>query len=327
MAYRALNFDPTARNSGWRRMFRVEARSGLVSEVSSQLDAIQPECRVYAEGDSWFDKFTPFGARGTNLLDALRVPKLTAVVDVAHIGDLIEEMVGGGQAAQTEVLLDFFPFDAILLSAGGNDLRALFAREFSRAPQGWTLQKVRELVDPALHGLELAPVVANLRKFVALRDHSALNAQTPIFLHGYDYIQPRPAGAEIFKGSRIGGGPWLHPLLVAMKFNTAQMRAVTDAVIDALNEELAKLCTPGSNVVFIDQRGLLTPAAPDTTGPDADWADEIHPGDGGYAKVARERWDVLLAEALGWRGPTVAARDPGRVSMAGDPSVFDGWTA
>lgn len=327
MDHRALTFDPTASRSGWRRMFRVEARSGVVSDVSAQLDAIQPECVVYAEGDSWFDKFTPFGERGTNLLDALRVPKLTAVVDVAHIGDLIEEMVSGGQSRQTATLLDFFDFDAILLSAGGNDLRGLFARAFAEAPRGWTLRKVRELVDPALHGLELAPIVADLEKFVRLRDRSRRNADTPIFLHGYEYLQPRPAGAEIFRGSRIGGGPWLHPLLAAMNFNDAQMRAVADAVIDALNGELQKLCTASDNVIFIDQRGLLTPAPAGSTGLENHWGDEIHPSDAGYARLARERWDVLLAREFGWDGDTVAAHDPGKVSMAGDPSVFDGWRA
>ncbi|MET0937376.1 MAG: hypothetical protein ABWX83_15380, partial [Luteibacter sp.] len=49
------------------------------------------------------------------------------------------------------------------------------------------------------------------------------------------------------------------------------------------------------------QRGLLTAAAAGSDGPDADWADEIHPSQAGFAKLARNRWDVALSTALGWK--------------------------
>ena len=301
MTYQAMTVDPRSQpHAPWRGLFRVEANSGLVSDVSRGLDAIQPEKTVYAEGDSWFDKFTPVGLRGTNLLDALRAPFLTAVVDVAHIGDEIHEMVSGRQERQTRTLMRYFRFDAILLSAGGNDLRALFEREFVERTRPWTKPEVMELVHRSRHRDFFLPVIQDIGRFFDLRDDSALNGSTPILLHGYDYLQPRPAGAQVFAGTRLGTGPWLYPMLRRANLDAVQMRAVADAVIDELNEQLEDFCATRSNVTFIDQRGLLTPAAPGTEGRNNDWMDEIHPADRGYAKLARQRWDVLLAQKLEW---------------------------
>jgi hypothetical protein len=64
-----------------------------------------------------------------------------------------------------------------------------------------------------------------------------------------------------------------------------------------LQKVIAKL----ANVHVIDQRGLLTPAAPHTSGADGDWLDEIHPTKEGFTKLARNRWDVPLSRALGWQ--------------------------
>jgi lysophospholipase L1-like esterase len=334
MTYQAMRLDPrTSPRAPWRALFRVEANSGLVSDVARGLEAIQPEKAVYAEGDSWFDKFTPIGVPGTNLLDALRAPFLTAVVDVAHIGDEIREMVAGRQARQTRALLQLFSFDAILLSAGGNDLRALFEREFVERTRPWSRAEVMELVHRSRHRDFFQPVVREIGRFFDLRDASRLNGATPILLHGYDYLQPRPAGAPVFAGTRLGTGPWLFPLLRRANLDGAQMRAVADAVIDELNEQLEDFCATRANVTFIDQRGLLAPALPGSEGPSHDWMDEIHPNDRGYAKLARQRWDVLLAQKLGWdfAAEDLQVAEPGNtLSTAVDDvmpaeALFAGW--
>jgi hypothetical protein len=180
MTYQAMTVDPRSHpHAPWRGLFRVEANSGLVSDVSRGLEAIQPERAVYAEGDSWFDKFTPIGVRGTNLLDALRAPFLTAVVDVAHIGDEIHEMVSGRQERQTRTLMRFFRFDAILLSAGGNDLRALFEREFVERTRPWTKPEVMELVHRSRHRDFFLPVIQDIGRFFDLRDDSRSTAARP----------------------------------------------------------------------------------------------------------------------------------------------------
>jgi lysophospholipase L1-like esterase len=295
---------------GWRRMLRVDTVGGNVNVVIDAIRELLPEKLVYAEGDSWFDKFTPIPMSGTNLLDAIRTPFLTAVVDVAHIGDEARDMVRGHQARQTKAMFNLFDFGAILLSAGGNDLKNVFADLFAAkamADEGvaspFQPQDLDRLATPSTFTEFFAEVVRNIGRFVDLRNaaRSAVTRQAPIFLHGYDYLQPRPAGATIFAGSRIGRGPWLHPALVAAGLDDAQMRSTADAIVDELNRQLAAVIAPLDNVHVIDSRGLLIPAAAGSTGDDADWLDEIHPNAAGFTKLARNRWDVPLSRALGWQ--------------------------
>lgn len=102
---------------GWRPMFRIETVSGDTSVVANALQ-MGAERLVYAEGDSWFDKFTPIPANGTNLVGSILTPFGTAVVDVSHIGDEVRDMVRGHQARQTAAMFKLFDFRAILPSAG-----------------------------------------------------------------------------------------------------------------------------------------------------------------------------------------------------------------
>ncbi|GEM_PF-6843119 len=294
---------------GWRRMIRIDSVGGDVGEVIKATNDFLPDRLVYAEGDSWFDKFTPLPSSGTNLLDAIRTPFLTAVVDVAHIGDEVRDMVRGHQARQTSAMFKLFGFQAILLSAGGNDLKNVFADLFAtkaRVNEGlaspFQPQDLGRLADPASYAEFFEDVVRNIGRFVDLRDSAKdeVTRAAPIFVHGYDYLQPRPASAQIFAGSRIGKGPWLYPSLKAAGLSDAQMRAAADAIVDEMNLQLQQVIAKLPNVHVIDQRGLLTPAAPGTTGADADWLDEIHPTKEGFTKLARNRWDVPLSQALGW---------------------------
>lgn len=303
----AVMADPA---TGWRRLIRIDSAGGDVSEVIKATNDFLPQRLVYAEGDSWFDKLAPLPAQGSNLLDAIRTPYLTAVVDVARIGEEVRDMVRGHQARRAREMFKLFSFQAILLSAGGNDLKNTFADLFAtqalanegfRSPfQSMDLDR---LAAPASYGEFFGDVIRNIGRFVDLRD-SAGNAGTraaPIFVHGYDYFQPRPATAQIFAGSRVGAGPWLHPAMKAAGLADAQMREAADAVVDELNRQLQAVIAGLPNVHVIDQRGLLAPAAPNSCGPNADWMDEIHPTKEGFTRLARNRWDVPLSRALGWR--------------------------
>jgi hypothetical protein len=326
------------RRSGWRRMLRIEAVDASVRTVSDAVSELLPDRLVYAEGDSWFDKFTPIPLSGTNLLDAIRTPFHAAVVDVAHIGDEAHEMVQGRQALNTVAMFRLHDFHAILLSAGGNDLKNVFADLFAAkalARQGlavgrWTTAELDRVPQPRTYSAFFAGVIDSMRSFVALRDASP-RAQTrgaPILLHGYDYFQPRPAGAQVFAGTRIGRGPWLYPTLQAAGLDDARMRAVADAVVDELNEQLASRLATLENVHVIDQRGVLVPATFGSTDRSGDWLDEIHPHKDGFETLARQRWDAALSQLLGWQpGPgdlvppappvnrsTALLDDPGRVA-------------
>ena len=295
---------------GWRRLIRIETVGALPSDVVRETMALLPDKLVYAEGDSWFDKFTPLGRGGTNLLQAIRTPFHAAVVDVSNIGDEVRNMVSGRQARQTRAMFDLFDFDAILLSAGGNDLKNVFATLFDAkaerdrgARSEFARAGLEMLETPAGLAEAFDETVANIGRFVDLRN-GARRERTraaPVFVHGYDYLQPRPAGAEIFSGSGLGGGPWIFPSLLAAGLSDADMLAATRDVIDEFNAQLARRIATLPNVHLIDQRGLLKPALPGSTGQSNDWLDEIHPTAAGFDELTRQRWHVPLSRALGWQ--------------------------
>jgi hypothetical protein len=298
------------RDSAWRSMTRIDSTDGSVAYVSNQLSNLMPQKLIYAEGDSWFDKFTPIPSAGTNLLDEIRLPFHSAVVDVSHIGDEVRSMVEGVQARQTRAMFKIFDFDAILLSAGGNDLKNIFSELFAakaRLDKGftspWQPEDLDRLSRPNTYQAFFKEVIRNIGRFIDMRDH-AENLKTrnaPIFVHGYDYFQPRPAAAAIFIGTRTGRGPWLYPSMNEAGLSDARMRSAADAVVDELNDQLKASIAPLGNVFVIDSRGLLTPAAAGSTSESGDWLDEIHPSQQGFVKLARNRWDVPLARAIGWQ--------------------------
>lgn len=316
-------------DSKWRPMRRIDTTGGDTDLVTRAMQDQNPpfERWIYAEGDSWFDKFTPLPANGSNLLDAIHTPFHAAVVDVAHIGDEAREMVRDRQARQTKAMFKLFDFHAILLSAGGNDLKNLFADLFKRKASAQTgapalsPDEVRQLATPSSFTEHFEEVMRNIESFIRLRNRAErdITCNAPIFVHGYDYFQPRPAGALLFAGTRIGVGPWLYPSMKAAGLDDDEMRAAADAVVDEMNRQLKEKIALLPNVRVIDQRGLLTPAPAGSSTAVGDWMDEIHPSKQGFTTLARNRWDVPLSLALGWQpgpGDTVPAKTPTTVSTA-----------
>jgi GDSL-like Lipase/Acylhydrolase family len=290
----------------WRKMIRCDTPSGDFELINRYVSDHFPEKLVFAEGDSWFDKFTPIPNPRTNLIEEIRLPFRTVVVDVSTIGDESGDMVKGRQAWRTRALFKFgmHGFDAIILSAGGNDLKNLYATKLAEySAGGITAEEIIELCRPNSYTKYFESVIENIRAFIALRDNAG-NTKTrkaPIILHGYDYIQPRPAKAGIFSGDSFGSGPWLYPVLQQAGFSNAQMRSAADAVVDKLNEMLAAKVANMENVYVIDSRGLLDTARPETTSDDSDFLDEIHPNGNGFEKLARCCWNSALAGLLGWK--------------------------
>lgn len=321
----AVNSDRLVPGTRWRQMIRVDTTGANPDDVAQAIQAHNFEKLVYAEGDSWFDKFTPLPRANTNLLDAMRTPFVTGVVDVSHIGDEIRDMVRGWQRERTEQMFRLFSFDAILLSAGGNDLKniisAVFADRARAQPGGFSDAELDDWARPASFEHHFDAVLQDIDRFIALRDQAqdARTRAATIFIHGYDYIQPRPAPALLFAGSRIGQGPWLYPSLKAARLDDARMRSVSDAIIDQFNRLLALRYSGSAGVQVVDQRGLLTPASPGSTGEEGDWLDEIHPSATGFARLARNRWDVPLGRQLGWDpapGDLQPTPRPGTLSTA-----------
>lgn len=297
-----------AEMKGWIPLHRIEDTGADLSVVADAIRQYPFQRLVYAEGDSWFDKFTPLGTPGTNLLDALRLPVFSGVVDVSHIGDSAKSMTSGWQRRQTEAMFKVFDFDAVLLSAGGNDLKDAFASlyyDLGNRTQGRLTLYESTVLDAISQGkIEgnqvFDEVIKSVEAFIAMRDDakSEPTRKAPLFVHGYDYLQPRPAPAKIFPGASLGRGPWIYPSLKHAGLDDAQMLVAANKVIDELNGRLRSLVSSVHNVYLFDQRGTLTLAAPASKEESGDWMDEIHPIPEGFEKLGLRYWNPWLARCL-----------------------------
>jgi len=273
-----------------------------VIELQQKLASGNYERVFLAEGDSWFDIFTPAPLHQPNLLNSLRVPWRSAVVDISHIGDTAEAMSTGRQAAHTRQLLDLFTFNALLLSAGGNDLKDafndLFMRNAAAAARGDPSAKsgadILDVDSKAANDI-ITKVCESVALWIGLRDGSKLNPRTPVILHGYDYLQPRPAGARLTVDGAVIRGPWIYPVLHGHASDD-EMRDKAHIVIDKFNKVLADRLNAMTGVHLLNTRNTLTLAAPGTDRESNDWMDEIHPTPAGFDKLANAKWNPKIAD-------------------------------
>jgi len=172
---------------------------------------------------------------------------------------------------------------------------AAAATTWSTKSTRWCAQRLDQL---------LQGVQRDYARIVQLRDSpGSLSAGAPVVLHTYDYVTPRNAPASfLFAPVR---GPWFFPVLQARGLAPALQVAMADLVIDRLARALLALdgnsgqpaALPGVHV--IDTRNALQPAAPGSTGDNADWVNEIHPNPGGYRKLALRLAQPLNTFVLG----------------------------
>jgi hypothetical protein len=252
--------------------------------------------RFLAQGDSWFS-FGSLNPMATgNVLDGMAFTVDTCVVNCAHPGDTLNHMVDKRREPMFANMLlghQAWRWDAILLSPGGNDLI-----DFIRVPQADAQGQpvpphLRGLLTPAERGQPASAagyiseagwatfvqyLVPQFQEFAAMRDSAGSQSQgVPIFVHTYDFITPRNAGAG------LGVGPWLFPALVAYQVPPDQWFPLTRIFLGRLTALLRDIELPNFHV--FDTQGLLTPADAGSTGDSHDWANEIHPNPGGYRKL------------------------------------------
>lgn len=255
--------------------------------------------RFLAQGDSWFSFGSANPLATGNMMDGMAFAKESCVVNCAHPGDVLNHMVDKRREPMFANLLlghQAWRWDAILLSPGGNDLI-----DFIRVPP---LDAQGQPVPPMLRALLTAAerggspdaaaayiseegwdtfvqhLVPQFHEFVAMRDaSSSQSAGAPVFVHTYDFITPRNAGAG------AGKGPWLFPALNDYAVPEALWIPLTGLFLARLTDLMRGLALPAFHV--IDTQGTLLPAALGSTGDNRDWANEIHPNPGGYVKLGR----------------------------------------
>lgn len=247
--------------------------------------------RILAEGDSWFAWSQLNLVPSSNILEQLDFDRKAVVVSYAYSGDTLRRIVDFFRNGAFFMEMRSQPYDAILLSAGGNDLmdalydhaagRPLVLRPAAAGHEG----QPEAYVDAGALTRLCDYLSANFRQIFDFRSKGAMaNLATPIFLHTYDLPTPRDAPALFMQGKIRG--PWLLPVLQRVGAPAALHVDITRIIFDRLAETLLALSDPAQHIHVVDTRGLLVPAAADATGASNDWINEIHPDTNGYAKIA-----------------------------------------
>ena len=260
---------------------------------SAAFRSSSPPLNLLADGDSWFDY--PLGGAiplisRTDVIAQL--PDVSVIqpliLNLAHYGDDVTTAMGLARVQKISAALDDpdnGKFDAIMFSAGGNDIVGdsfvIWLHDASDVG-GDAAQALDEDRFPAVLGL----VKASLLDLCGLRDDRLPGA--PIFVHGYDVAIPDG------RGVCPGVGPWLKPSLDYCGWT--DLEDATEIVCMALTRFASMLqgvaADPANNVVYVPTQGTLG---------SGDWANELHPTKDGFRSIA-----VKFQNAL-------EARFPGRI--------------
>ncbi|WP_017776874.1 hypothetical protein [Paraburkholderia kururiensis] len=266
------------------------------SQVDSEMapDFSSPTYRMLAQGDSWFSINGLNLLRASSLLPHLDFGHSTIIVNCADPGDTLAHMVNWRRDPWFASYLcgpRERTWDAMLLSAGGNDL--IDALGVAPADAHGTPHSPgdRLLLTKAERGIGANGYISedgwtlfeqHLRaQFVALdamRASSKTNQNMPVVTHTYDYATPRDVGAGLCFG------PWLYPALVAYEVPPADWQTLANEFLDRLFDLVNGL--PLQNFHVIRTLGTLRPANANPSVDSADWLNEIHPTSAGYEKIA-----------------------------------------
>lgn len=278
------------------------------SQVDSEMapDFSSPKYRMLVQGDSWFSINGLNLFRASSLLPNLDFGQSTIVVSCADPGDTLAHMVDWRRDPWFASYLcgpRERPWDAMLLSAGGNDLidalgvgptdphgspyspgdRLLLTKAERAAAgkgyiseDGWTIFAVH--------------LRAQFTALDAMRASSKTNQAMPIITHTYDYPMPRDVGAGLHFG------PWLYPAMLMYEVPREDWLALAKEFMDRLFDLVSKLSLQNFHV--IDTRGTLQPADADPNVSSSDWLNEIHPTSAGYKQIGAKFCAAVASQKI-----------------------------
>ena len=243
---------------------------------------------MLTEGDSWFSY--PLNA---NIADYIEMMSDFSILRLEHNGDEARDILaaGGEQLKKLKYYLKNYPVEALLLSAGGNDLvSGELSRLLAKRVNGATWQST---VNLAKLTTVLDDIVAAYTRLLDARD--TLRPKCVVLAHSYCYFAPNGRKATGPFGL-LKAGPWMRPVLIARGIDPdTEGRDVARYLIDELHARLVALSAARSRFHVIDMRAAL-PAD------DVHWADEIHPSGTGFGKLAEQCWRPVLRAQFPGRG-------------------------
>lgn len=287
LATEVLRFRDAALRQRIRAIRRAAPSRAAAMQVlaAAQIQAAGGAARagvLVAEGDSWFDY--PWH----DVLRMLEDHYGYDVESVAHKGDSIEQMAyEGGQLEEFTRLIEKLVRQsviptAVLLSGGGNDVAGQAFGMFldhARSPNaGLNDQVVAGVIDERVR-LAYVTILMAVTELCRQR----IGHTVPIIIHGYDH--PVPDGRGFLGGWGPLPGPWLEPGFREKGFEVLDDRiSMAAKLIDRFNAMLKGIAAMPefTHVDYLDLRGTLSNGANYKTW----WANELHPTERGFAKVA-----------------------------------------
>jgi len=244
---------------------------------------------LVTEGDSWFSY-----PLNSNIADYIEMMSDFSILRLEHNGDEAREMFGAGseQLKKLKYYLKNYAVDALLLSAGGNDLVAEELGKVlnKKTPNTATWQSTVKL---ATLTTVLDDIVAGYARLLDARD--ALRPKCVVFAHSYCYFQPTGRKATGPFGL-LKAGPWMRPVLLAKGIDPdTEGRELARYLVDELHARLSALAAARPRFKVVDMRSSLPV---DNT----HWADEIHPSGTGFRKLAEDCWRPALRAQFPGRG-------------------------
>jgi hypothetical protein len=267
------------------------------------LDPQAFDYRFLCEGDSWMDRSSLFqlslpwalakdfqGANGNRAL----------FINLARFGDTMRSIADCADGLFDQWLdTDGLPFrfDALLLSASGNDFIDAALEPGSgngilhgvhgappdlNAEDCYNLDAVADLIED-----KIDPKFAQMYDLVRSSRHPDL----PILLNCYNLPVARVAPAF------PGGQAWLSRAYQKNGIPPRLWQEVTERIfIDVAMTVRGWATDDRVGLHVVETTGVpLVPADPDKSGPSGDWLNEIHPNKSGWIKLARARQQKLDA--------------------------------
>lgn len=243
---------------------------------------------MITEGDSWFSY--PLNA---NIADHIEMMNDFSILRLEHNGDDARDIMGAGseQLKKLKYYLKNYAVDALLLSAGGNDIVSEELGNFlDRKAIGNPWQSAINL---GTFTTVLDDIVAAYSRLLDARD--TLRPKCVVFTHSYCYFQPTGRKATGPFGL-LKSGPWMRPVLTKKGIDPdTEGRDLTRYLVDELHARLKALAAVRSRFVVVDHRATLPVD-------DVHWADEIHPSGTGFRRLAEDCWRPALRSAFPGRG-------------------------
>jgi hypothetical protein len=289
---------------------RGSSAAPLRAMMAAAAPAKQP-LKLLAQGDSWFD-YPP----GTDLIDCLHTTYGHQITNIAVAGSTLNDEAYGPVPSQmfglpfgtkqsddpdriTELVhrIQQDKPQALLLSAGGNDIAGDEFFSFINNARSGLPSAVNTEV---LNGVVNTTFKAAYEYLIdtALAAAADAHLTMPVFTHGYDYPWPDGRAAVSFLGWKIG--PWFDETFNHKNYpynnNAADLQVRHDILkkfITALNVLLAGLAAQPKYVGKLFHVDLT-----DTLQSKQEWANELHPTNAGFAKLAAKIETALRAKIV-----------------------------